>query len=148
VTGEGSIKAKPGSVLIVEDDARLVDTITRNLVARGYQTQAAPDVGRALAAIRDRRPGLILLDIDLPDGCGWDVLRAMPFDTGCPVPVIVISGLRPNQRLVQELNCVAVLEKPFPMEALIRLVREQLDSQAANPKTELGTSRTEDPANA
>ena len=38
-------------------------------------------------------------------------------------PVIVVSALRPNARLAVELACASVLEKPFPMESLVRLVR-------------------------
>lgn len=112
----------PGSILVVEDDPTLTRAITRNLVARGYTTQSAASVAEALSAISDTRPGLVLLDIDLPDGLGWEVLRELRARGGEDVPVIVMSAMRPNPRLADELECAGVLEKPFPMESLLRQV--------------------------
>lgn len=107
------------TVLIVEDDPVLVRVITRNLVARGYATDSAPTVARAIEVVHRDLPALLLLDIDLPDGVGWDALRTTD---GVGVPVIVMSALRPNPRLCAELRVAGVLEKPFTMELLVRLV--------------------------
>jgi CheY-like chemotaxis protein len=110
------------TVLVVEDDAALVHAISRNLSVRGYAVESVTTVAEALAALEHGCPALLLLDIDLPDGSGWDVLRALRAG-GCEAtPVIVISALRPNPKLAKELQCVAVLEKPFPMESLLRLI--------------------------
>ena len=46
------------------------------------------------------------------------------------VPIIVVSALRPNERLVRELACMGFLEKPFPMEALTRKVEGLLRDRA------------------
>jgi DNA-binding response OmpR family regulator len=129
-----------GNVLIVEDDPVLVHAISRNLAVRGYAVESARTVAEALAALEPDCPALLLLDIDLPDGSGWDILRALRAG-GCEAtPVIVISALRPNPKLAKELRCVAVLEKPFPMESLLRLVSgscpvqpEQASPDASNP---------------
>jgi len=111
----------PGSILVVEDDAALARTMTRNLHARGYAARAASTVEAAIALASQERPTLILLDIDLPDGSGWDILRAL-HASGGPVAAIAMSALRPNERLCREFAVVGSLEKPFPMEALLRLV--------------------------
>ena len=111
------------AVLIVEDDELLVRSIARNLRAQGYEADSAGTVRSALSALIASPPSLLLLDIDLPDGSGWEVLRELRSGTRAETPVIVLSGLRPNPRLVDDLQCVAVLEKPFPMESLLRLVR-------------------------
>lgn len=122
----------PKSILLVEDDPALVHAISRNLSVRGYETENATTVAEALPALNSRCPALVLLDIDLPDGSGWDVLRALR-STGCnDTPVIVISALRPNPRLAKELQCVAVLEKPFPMQSLMRLAIESLEGYASH----------------
>ncbi len=112
----------PGSILVVEDDPTLVRTITHNLSARGYATRGAMSVAAATEAIADTRPALVLLDIDLPDGSGWDVVRALRAGGRDDVAVIVMSALQPNPRLCREFHAVGVLEKPFPMESLLRLV--------------------------
>jgi DNA-binding response OmpR family regulator len=113
-------------ILIVEDDPALVHAIERNLSVRGYETQSAASVAQALAALDDGPPDLLLLDIDLPDGSGWEVLRALRAAGPSKTAVIVISALRPNERLARELRCVGVLEKPFPMDSLLRLIGENL----------------------
>lgn len=117
------------NVLIVEDDPALVHTISRNLSVRGYGAESVSTVADALPALDSECPALLLLDIDLPDGSGWEVLRALRAAGCADTPVIVISALRPNPRLAKELQCAAVLEKPFPMEALMRQVAAHLDAE-------------------
>jgi DNA-binding response OmpR family regulator len=111
-----------GPILVVEDDESMTDAIVRNLTARGYEVHCAADVSEAIALLRIIQPAMVLLDIDLPDGSGWEVLRELRSQGVDDVPVIVITALRPNPSLVKELQCSAVLEKPFPMESLMRLV--------------------------
>jgi DNA-binding response OmpR family regulator len=116
----------PKTILIVEDDAALVHAIDRNLAVRGYETDSTATVAEALEAQSRSCPDLLLLDIDLPDGSGWEVLRALRGGGCLDTPVVVMSALKPNPRLSHELRCEAVLEKPFPMEALLRLVHTLL----------------------
>lgn len=113
--------SKSHGVLLVEDDPALVRTVLRNLAVRGYEARAAGSVAGARRLIGEMVPGVILLDIDLPDGSGWDVLRELRGRRQA-VPVIVVSASWPNARLVHELQVDAVLQKPFPMESLLRLV--------------------------
>jgi two-component system KDP operon response regulator KdpE len=117
---EGIVATKP--VLVVEDDPTLARAIVRNLSARGYAARSATTVAEATAAIADADPALVLLDIDLPDGSGWEVLRLVRSAGRTDIPVIVMSALRPNPRLCEDLRPTGVLEKPFPMEALLRQV--------------------------
>ena len=119
-----------GPILIVEDDPTLMRSIARNLEARAYvtlQASSVSDAGRAMAQVV---PALVLLDIDLPDGSGWEVLRTLRAAGHADVPAIIMSALRPNHRLAEELGAVGVLEKPFPMESLVRLVAERLPQSA------------------
>jgi CheY-like chemotaxis protein len=124
------------TVLIVEDDLALVHAITRNLVTRGYLVETAEAVSAALEALREEPPALILLDIEMPDGSGWEVLRHMRETGQHEVPAIVMSALRPNPRLVQEMGCAGVLEKPFPMDSLLRMVVERVGSPPGRPAVE------------
>lgn len=114
------------TVLVVEDDPTLARSIARNLDARGYATRCALTVAGAAAAIREGCPEVVLLDIDLPDGSGWEVLRGLRAGDYADAAVIVMSALQPNRRLCAELGTMAVLEKPFPMESLLRLVAQAL----------------------
>src|SRR5215813_11489104 len=113
-----------GQVLIVEDEAPLRHIVARNLERRGHQVVEAESVAEAEAALqrKGQRWDLILLDVNLPDASGWDVLRQM-HDGAQPGPrVIVMSALRPAQSRIEAFKPDAVLLKPFPIEALLRLV--------------------------
>lgn len=112
------------TVVVVEDDVSLARSITRNLGARGYVTRTVASVAGALNLIADVHPQVVVLDIDLPDGSGWDVMRGLPAASTEKVPTIIMSALRPNRRLTAEFGAAGVLEKPFPMESLLRLVAE------------------------
>jgi DNA-binding response OmpR family regulator len=122
-------------IMIVEDDDTLVDAITRNLSARGYTVRHAGTVAAALALLQEATPSLVLLDIDLPDGSGWEVLRGLRLAGHEAVAVIAMSALRPNERLARELNCMGVLEKPFPIDSLLRLVTDAVGRPDTGPIT-------------
>lgn len=77
----------------------------------------------AVAALAGTPVDLILLDINLPDGTGWDVLRWLA-ERDLAVPSIVISAVPPSGRRVKEFRPLAVLTKPFPIEAIHRLVEQ------------------------
>lgn len=68
---------------------------------------------------------MVVLDIDLPDGSGWDVARELRH-AKTHIPIVVVSALHPNGQILQELSCVGFLEKPFPMDALMRAVDSSL----------------------
>jgi DNA-binding response OmpR family regulator len=123
----------PGAqILLVEDDDVLCDVVGRNLRARGHTVTVAPDMRSALANLRVKNFDLIVLDINLPDQTGWDVLRVAQQE-GClrshekdgdRLPVVVLSAVRVSPRRLAEFRPLAYLPKPFPMDALLRLAAE------------------------
>ena len=121
----GTVAQSPGAaysrVLIVEDEATLRRIIAINLSSRGLLVSEAGTAEAAVAAVAQERPDLILLDINLPDRTGWDVLRELR-RRETEVPTIVISVARANPSRLAEFHPVAYLPKPFPIEALLRLV--------------------------
>ena len=108
-------------ILVVEDEARLRQVITRNLVARGHLVREATTADDAVQAVLEERPDLLLLDINLPDRSGWDVLRELR-GRGVRVPTAVVSAVRAVPSRLAEFQPLAYLPKPFPLEALLRLV--------------------------
>lgn len=108
-------------VLLVEDEAPLRHVIARNLTSRGVLVREATTASEALEAVSIELPDLILLDINLPDRTGWDVLRVLK-QRNVQVPTIVVSAVRVSQSRLDEFGPLAYLPKPFPIEALLRLV--------------------------
>ena len=119
-------------VLIVEDEDLLRGVIVRNLKARGFEVQEAASAEEALQMLQNNLPDLMLLDINLPDRTGWDVLRELR-RLGKSVPFIVISAVRASQSLLGEFHPIAHLPKPFPLESLLRILDGSLESASAEP---------------
>jgi len=110
-------------VLVIEDDDRLRRIIAMNLAARGHAVREAADVMQGLAALAEALPDLLILDLSLPDGTGWDVLRgsALP----AHVRTVVVTAATVDPRLLAESHQVAYLPKPFSMGAVLRLTESR-----------------------
>ena len=108
-------------VLLVEDEVPLRTVIARNLTSRGVQVCEAGTASDAVAAATLEPHDLLLLDINLPDQTGWEVLRELK-RRGTEVPTIVVSAVRVSQSRLEEFHPLAYLPKPFPIDALLRLV--------------------------
>jgi DNA-binding response OmpR family regulator len=129
-------------ILIVEDELALRRVITLNLVRRGHTVVEADSVFTAneACAVSSEPFDLILLDINLPDQTGWDVLRYLEEcgrsvpqggiagkpDRSLP-PIIVMTAVPPKQSRLDEFQPAAVLLKPFPIAALLRLIERVLE---------------------
>ena len=94
--------------------------IRRNLEHRGVAVSEAGSAAEALAALNDDMPDLLLLDINLPDRTGWDVLRELHASGRTP-RTIVVSAVRVSPEKLREFAVEAYLPKPFPIEALMRI---------------------------
>jgi CheY-like chemotaxis protein len=129
------------NVLIVEDENPLRRILTLNLARRGHNIVEADTGEAALDAVRATVAGgipfdLILLDINLPDQSGWDILRRLREDPQLvmqsPPAVIVMTAVRPQDKRIAEFHPDAVLLKPFPIDALLRLSERVLAKQPAD----------------
>jgi DNA-binding response OmpR family regulator len=130
------------SVLICEDEVPLRRIIALNLAHRGFSVAEADSVAAAKEAIDAWDGGFdaILLDINLPDETGWDLLRSLG-DRGKRPIVIVITAVRPPQSLIDEFEPEGVLVKPFPLPTLFRLVDRMLANEPVHEESgEAGVS--------
>jgi two-component system KDP operon response regulator KdpE len=109
-------------ILVVEDDGPLLKVLTRYLQAIGYTVLQATSFREAVDRIAIK-PNLVILDINLPDGTGWDVadwLQSLTQD----VPIVMMStSARPSPKQLNKVGAKAFLAKPFPIEALLSLVK-------------------------
>jgi DNA-binding response OmpR family regulator len=103
--------------------------LKRSLIARGYVVRVAKTGGDALLTLAEGPPDVMLLDINLPDITGWEVLRRLPPADRDRVPVIVFSASPLAPSRVAEFEPAGVLLKPFPMDALVRLVEDVVSAR-------------------
>lgn len=127
-------------VLVVEDDPQLVRALVINLQARRYGVDPAPDGTTALRIAAARQPDVVLLDLDLPDMDGTDVIRALRGWTR--VPILVLSARRASDEKVAALDAGAddYITKPFSMDELLARLRaavRRTDDVPLAPETTL-----------
>jgi DNA-binding response OmpR family regulator len=114
-------------VLVVEDNVDVGDAFRVLFESTGRRVSVVRTVATALAAARAERVDLMLLDLTLPDGSGFDILTAL--DQGDRPRVTVALTGRDEPEVVRRcysLGCVAVLVKPVPARELLRRADEWL----------------------
>ena len=127
---EAHIAPAEGTVLYVEDNRPNVRLLERLLARRpGVALLTASTGESALDIVRQRRPGLILLDLHLPDMPGDEVLRriwADPATRSIPVAVLSADATARQQQRLLAAGAVAYLTKPLDVLSLLRVVDERL----------------------
>ena len=110
-------------ILVVDDEPRMVRTLTINLRARDYDVESAADGRSALQIVAERPPDVIVLDLGLPDMQGVEVLRRVRKTS--TVPVIVLSARQESDDKVEALDAGAddYVTKPFGMDEFMARVR-------------------------
>lgn len=113
-------------ILVVDDESAIRRTLRINLKARGYDVETVGSGRDALAAVADKPPALVILDLGLPDMDGVDVLRRIR--AGSLVPVIVLSARHQSDDKVEALDEGAddFVTKPFGADELMARVRVAL----------------------
>ena len=116
----------PIRVLVAEDDVDLQGFLRDTLEAEGMTVQAASDGAGALLAVGSEPPDIVLLDLDLPDLDGLDVLTAIR--KRGDLPIIVLTGRRLEQDRVSGLERGAddYVVKPFSARELVARIRTVL----------------------
>jgi DNA-binding response OmpR family regulator len=112
----------PKSVLVVEDDPLMLDVLRRLLTGAGYEVELASSVTEAQRKVQRRPPSVAVVDVNLGDESGLDLVRVWRISER--FPVLVLSGLgSPMDRVVGlELGADDYLVKPFePRELVLRL---------------------------
>ena len=126
-------------VLIIEDDATIRTALVRALAARGHSTMTSPTALDGLQSLVEHRPGVVLLDLGLPDLDGASLLAMIRAVSD--VPVIVVSARDDGAGIVALLDAGAddYLVKPFAadqLDARIRAVLRRVEpAQPAGPLT-------------
>ncbi|HVO10291.1 MAG TPA: sigma-54 dependent transcriptional regulator [Vicinamibacteria bacterium] len=107
------------SVLVLEDDASFAATIQEELRARGHEVETTSSVAHARECLRDGGFDVALLDLQLPDGSGMEVLREIATES-LPVEALVLTGHAevPTALEAMRLGAYDYLTKPPRLEEL------------------------------
>jgi adenylate cyclase len=140
----GAAMNNPPRILVVDDNATNRDILTTRLKAHGYEALQAADGQEALAAVKQQRPDLILLDVMMPKLDGIETCRRLKGDDTLPfLPIILVTARADSKDIVAGLEAGAdeYLTKPVDQAALIARVRsvlrikmlhDQVQAQAAD----------------
>ncbi len=113
-------------ILIVDDDPIIVKYIQNVMEDNGYETCSANNAEEALERLREEKPDLITLDLEMPGEWGPRFYRKMSKDPEFKdTPVVVISGMAGKHAVKK---AVAYLAKPFDPDKLLAIVTKTIGS--------------------
>jgi two-component system response regulator MtrA len=115
-----------GRILVVDDDAALAEMLGIVLRSEGFAASHVADGERALAAFRDVKPDIVLLDLMLPGMSGLDVCRAIRAESGVPIVMLTAKSDTIDIVLGLESGADDYVVKPFKPKELVARVRARL----------------------
>ena len=114
------------AILVVDDDRKTVDLIRLYLEKDGYRVLVAYDGRRAIEIARNRRPGLIILDLMLPKVNGLDVCRLLRAESNVPIIMLTAKTTEDDKLEGLDIGADDYVTKPFSPRELVARVRAVL----------------------
>ena len=124
-------------VLVVDDDPALAEMLTIVLRREGFDTAVVGDGTRALPAVRELRPDVVLLDLMLPGMNGIDVCRAIRTESGVPIVMLTAKSDTVDIVLGLESGADDYVVKPFKPKELIARIRARVRRTETEPAEQL-----------
>jgi DNA-binding response OmpR family regulator len=116
----------PETILVVEDEPALRDTLSYNLKKDGFTVESVGDGRAALESARKLKPNLIILDIMLPELDGFEVARILRKEMTTPILMLTARDDEIDRVVGLEVGADDYLTKPFSMRELMARVKAQL----------------------
>ncbi len=114
------------TILIVEDEPALRDTLSYNLKKDGFTVEAVGDGRAAIDSARQLKPDLIVLDLMLPEIDGFEVCRILRREMATPILMLTARDDEIDRVVGLEVGADDYLTKPFSMRELVARVKAQL----------------------
>jgi len=115
------------TILVVEDNELNMKLFKDLLEAKGYQVVHTGDGENAEAMAVEHKPDLILMDIQLPNVSGLDVIRWLKDNTETvSIPIIAVTAfaMRGDEELIRSSGCEAYISKPINIKSFLQTVAE------------------------
>jgi len=137
---EGPVKESDGKsvlkkILIIDDDRDLLEGLNLLFHSHGYDVVSAMDALSVVGLALKANPDVILLDLSLPGGDGYQVMERLRLHTPLArIPIIVLTGRNPsiNQKRAFKEGAKAFFQKPFDNSELVAAVEEALKESASH----------------
>ncbi len=132
------------TILVVDDETTLRETLVEALEAEGYRAIPAADGREALVRFRADRPDLVLLDLMLPELSGVEVCRILRAESAVPIIMLTAKTSEVDKVVGLELGADDYVTKPFSLRELTARIRaifrraEQMAAAEAPPLVDLG----------
>ena len=111
------------TILVVEDEPTLRETLVEALESDGFRVVAAADGREALTQFRGERPDLVLLDLMLPELSGIEVMRIIRAESGTPIVMLTAKDSELDKVVGLELGADDYVTKPFSLRELTARIR-------------------------
>jgi DNA-binding response OmpR family regulator len=122
------------TILVADDDRVVVELLSLGLAARGFKVMVAADGMQAIMAARRTPPEVVLLDVMMPGGTGFDVLKRLRSNAataGIPVVAMSASTDPALPQKVQEFGANAFLLKPALLDEVAATLLQVLEKASA-----------------
>jgi two-component system, OmpR family, response regulator RegX3 len=114
------------TILMVEDETSITEPLAEALDREGFDTRVAGTVADALTAADEQMPDLVLLDVMLPDGSGYDVARSLRERSKVPIIMLTARGEETDRVVGLELGADDYVVKPFSAREVAARIRAVL----------------------
>lgn len=121
-------------ILIVEDNEKNLKLVRDVLQVKGYETLEAGTAEEGLKIARERKPALILMDIQLPGMSGIEALKALraaPATAGIPVVAITASVMQQDRQQIMSAGFDGFIEKPINLRVFLDTVQKAMKARTA-----------------
>jgi DNA-binding response OmpR family regulator len=118
-------------VLVIEDEEAITTPLSEALARDGFRPQVAGTIAEGLRIAESQGPDLVLLDVMLPDGSGFEALRELRATGQTPVIILTARGEEADRVLGLELGADDYVIKPFSARELVARIRAVLRRTSA-----------------
>ena len=138
---DSSVAGSRRKILVVEDESSIVEPLKQALEREGFAAHVAGTASEGIELGRKLEPDLVLLDLMLPDGSGYDVCRELRRDGDVPIVMLTARGDEADRIVGLELGADDYIVKPFSAREVIARIRAVLRRVGAAPR-ETGDGET------
>src|SRR5688572_16736112 len=114
------------TILMVEDEPSITAPLTEALEREGFDSAVARTASEGMSLAGDLEPDLVLLDVGLPDGSGYDVCRELRRTSAVPIIMLSARGAETDRIVGLEVGADDYVVKPFSARELVARIRAVL----------------------